>query len=78
MGSNRQIARWLGDVIDGDPVAVGFAVPVGLALVGLIVLTIRHARATRTPPPAAKKKLRWPEDGGPPATQGEPSGTGSQ
>ena len=72
MWRRSKFTRWLDHVMDGDPVAVGIAIVLGLAVVGLFVLTIHHARATRTPPPARRKKLRWPEDGGLQATQGEP------
>jgi hypothetical protein len=65
----RRFVAWLEDVSAGDPASVALAVPLGLALVALIALSVRPARADRHPTPPRRQKLRWPADA-PPPTEG--------
>ncbi len=62
MGRRRALAGWLKDLMDGDAVAIGLAIPIVLALVGIAILLRRHSRASRRSAPPQKKKLRWPQD----------------
>jgi hypothetical protein len=67
----KRFVAWLEDVSAGDPASIALAIPLGLAVFALVVLSVRQARADRHPAPSRRKKLRWPADA-PPPTQGLP------
>ena len=62
----RRFVAWLEDVSAGDPASVALAVPLGLALVALIALSVRPARADRHPTPRAAKSSAGPPTPRPP------------
>ncbi|QEL19939.1 hypothetical protein PX52LOC_07022 [Limnoglobus roseus] len=60
MWHRRRIYSWLQGVADGEPLHVGIAVVMGLALFGLLIAILRSGKVFEESTLARGHKLRWP------------------